>query len=590
VGQATDAAWRVPAEERIQQIRKGQMNITVYDSDGTLVENADVHIEMEKHQFGFGTAIAANELNSNETYRNTVLDMFNEVVFENDLKWPQLKWINYEGMNQAFDTLEAHGIAIRGHNIIWPSYRFMPDFMEDLANDPEGMRTAIDEHIDEITTYTKGKLVDWDVINEPYSEHDVMDILGDEVMADWFKRTRQNDRGVKLYLNEYSIINSGGNNVVKQDYLYNLIQEIDNQGGAVDGIGIQGHFGSELTSISKIYDILDRYAFLGKEIKITEHDIDLDQRGVQADYTRDFMTILFSHPSVKSLLVWGFWEGRHWKPEGAFFNEDWSIRPHGEVWNDMIKNKWWTLPVNVLSDAQGQASFEGFLGTYSYTVSDGTSERSGTFTLDNSFQSGSENSIVISLDAALPESVSITPDKQGYLCAGEEITLSAPLGDGLIYEWTRDSEILSEQTASLFTGVGGSYQVTVSKNGVSCSSEPYVMEVRTMPEPSLDIDGSLAFCKGETVTFLVTNTEEADLDWYKDDSRFQWGGAEMETGESGNYGLKVSENGCSVMLGSHYVSVNEKVDLAIEALGNLVFCEGEDVIIRTHPDPGVAYS
>lgn len=591
VGQAPDATWRAPAEERIQQIRKGQVDITVYDTDGALLENADLHIEMVKHQFGFGTAVAASELNSNEMYRNTVLDMFNEVVFENDLKWPQFQWTHtHAGINQAFDTLEAHGLAIRGHNIIWPSYRFMPDFVEDLANDPEGMRKAIDEHIDDVTTFTAGRLVDWDVINEPYSEHDVMDLLGDEVMADWFKRTQENDRGVKRYLNDYSIINRGGNNTEKQDYFYNLVQEIDMLGGGVDGIGIQGHFGSELTSISKIYEILDRFAALGKDIKITEHDIDLDQRGVQADYTRDFMTILFSHASVKSLLVWGFWEGRHWKPEGAFFDEDWTIRPHGEVWNDMIKNQWWTMPVDLLSDDQGQADFEGFLGSYSYTVSDGTTERSGTFTMDNSFQSGLDNHIVISLDEAVPEYISIIPDKQAYLCLGEEVSLSAPEGEGLSYEWTLDNVVLSEQSATLLSGVAGSYRVTVSKNGISRSSEPYLLEVRTLPEASMDSDGSLSFCVGETVSFLATGAGEADLDWYKDNKRFQWGGSEMETGESGNYSLKVSENGCSVVLGSFIVSVNEKVDLTIEALGELVFCEGEDLIIRTHPDPGVAYS
>lgn len=591
VGQAPDAAWRAPAEERIQQIRKGQMDITVYDADGTLLENADLHIEMVKHQFGFGTAVAASELNSNEMYRNTVLDMFNEVVFENDLKWPQFQWTHtHAGINQAFDTLEAHGLAIRGHNIIWPSYRFMPDFMESLADDPEGMRKAIDEHIDDVTTFTAGRLVDWDVINEPYSEHDVMDLLGDEVMADWFKRTQENDRGVKRYINDYSIINRGGNNTEKQDYFYNLVQEIDLLGGKVDGIGIQGHFGSELTSISKIYEILDRFAALGKDIKITEHDIDLDQRGVQADYTRDFMTILFSHPSVKSLLVWGFWEGRHWKPEGAFFNEDWSIRPHGEVWNDMIKDQWWTMPVDLLSDAQGQAAFEGFLGSYSYTVSDGTSERSGTFTLDNSLQSGLDNHIVISLDEAVPEYVSIIPDKQAYLCLGEEVSLAAPEGEGLSYEWTLDNVVLSEQSATLLTSAAGTYRVTVSKNGISRSSEPYLLEVRALPEASLDLDGSLSFCAGDTITFLATSGEETDLDWFKDNKRFQWGGEMMKTGESGNYSLKVSENGCSVILGSFLVSVNEKVDLTIEALGELVFCEGEDLIIRTHPDPGVAYS
>ena len=59
---------------------------------------------MVRHEFGFGTAIAANEFNTNDSYRNTLFEMFNEVVFENDLKWPQF---NAEASNdhliQAMD-------------------------------------------------------------------------------------------------------------------------------------------------------------------------------------------------------------------------------------------------------------------------------------------------------------------------------------------------------------------------------------------------------------------------------------------------------------------------------------------------------
>ncbi|MDX2429286.1 MAG: endo-1,4-beta-xylanase, partial [Bacteroides sp.] len=201
-GQAPDAAWRAPAEERINQIRKGGANITVYDENGAPLEGAQIHVEMENHRFGFGTAIAASEFNDNATYRNKVMEDFNEVVFENDLKWPQF---NAEASNdhliQAMDSLDAHQIPIRGHNVIWPSYRFCPSFLQNLDNNPVALRNAIDQRIDDVTRFTNGRLNDWDVMNEPYSEHDLQDVLGDEVMADWFKRVRRNDRDVKLYIN-----------------------------------------------------------------------------------------------------------------------------------------------------------------------------------------------------------------------------------------------------------------------------------------------------------------------------------------------------------------------------------------------------
>jgi hypothetical protein len=59
-GQAPDAEWRAPAEERINQIRKGNIDITVYDEQGNALPGAGVSIEMTRHKFGFGSAIQAS--------------------------------------------------------------------------------------------------------------------------------------------------------------------------------------------------------------------------------------------------------------------------------------------------------------------------------------------------------------------------------------------------------------------------------------------------------------------------------------------------------------------------------------------------
>jgi len=591
IGQAPDASWRAPAEERINQIRKGQADITVYDEQGVALKDASISIEMVKHQFGFGTAIAASTFNDNATYRNKVFELFNEVVFENDLKWPQFdpSPSNYKLYN-AFDTLEAHNIGIRGHNIIWPSFRYCPSYLQELSDDTVALRNSIDRRIDNVTGFTKGRLLDWDVINEPYSEQEIQNILGDPVMADWFRRVRRKDRGVKLYINDYSILSAGGLNKIHQDYYYDVIQYIDDLGGGIEGIGMQGHFSAELTSIPRVYEILERFSALGKDIKITEHDIDLTQRNVQADYTRDFMTILFSHSSVKSLLVWGFWAGRHWKPDGAFFNTDWTIRPHGEVWQDMIYNQWWTPSIDTVSGEDGRVSVEGFLGTYKYTVVSGDSERSGTFTIDNSYQNGLPNTVVISLDESIPEEVEIIPSTPGYLCQGEELTLQAPEGTGLNYTWYRNDTILSEQTSGIITGEDGSYTVKISKGALEFVSSPYQVEVRPVPEAEITATGDLSFCEGNTVTLSANTGNELEYEWFNGNIRYQGVVSSIEAGERGSYTLITTINGCSAKSDPVEVIVSPMSEVLIEALGDTVFCEGDNVLLRTIPVSGMTYT
>ncbi|MDA3823774.1 MAG: endo-1,4-beta-xylanase [Bacteroidales bacterium] len=589
-GQEPDAAWRALAAERINNIRKGVVDLKVYDEEGQVLKGAEVNVEMVQHQFGFGTAIAASEFIDNSTYRNKVLEMFNEVVFENDLKWPQFSISNTSHITRAMDTLDAHGIPIRGHNIIWPSWRFMPSSIEGLKDNPTALRNTIDNHIDQITQFTKGRIVDWDVINEPFSEHDVQDVLGDEIMTDWFKRTRQNDRKVKLYLNEYSIISSGGKNTTKQDYYYNLIKKIEEEGGEINGIGFQGHKTTELTSITKVYDVLEKFADLGKEFKITEFDIDTDKRNLQADYTRDFMTILFSHASVKSLMVWGFWEDRHWKPNAAFFNSDWSIRPHGQMWIDMIYNQWWTPQTTLTTDAQGDASLEGFLGKYKYSVTVGDITRTGFFTIDNSNQSGLSNEVAISLDQALPENSTITSSIDGFLCSGETATLSAPEGDGLSYAWYKDDQLLDELTAAIQVSSAGSYKVKVSKNGIDITSAPYEVNVNTSPLAELTLIGEQKVCEGEIITISATEEAGTEYYWEKNGKQFLAGTSSFDVENTGTYSLQTVANACVSNSESVTVTIAAKPEATINVTGDLPLCEGESAYLMATIDSRIDYT
>ena len=103
---------------------------------------------------------------------------------------------------------------------------------------------------------------------------------------------------------------------------------------------MQAHFRDELISPAELLVIYDRFAALGIPIRITELDIDTADEQLQADYFRDFLTASFSDPEINGILLWGFWEGQHWRPDAALFRNDWSIKPNGQVWKDLVL-KWW---------------------------------------------------------------------------------------------------------------------------------------------------------------------------------------------------------------------------------------------------------
>lgn len=156
------------------------------------------------------------------------------------------------------------------------------------------------------------------------------------------------------------------------------------QGGApINGLGMQAHFGGTPTPPDRMLAILDRFAALGLAISITEHDIDTQDEQLQADFTRDFLTVAFSHPAVVALLTWGFWENSHWRPNGAYYRSDWSLKPAGQVWLDLVTRAWWT-DETIIADADGTARTRGFLGDYVITVTQGDKTASRPVTLAGS--------------------------------------------------------------------------------------------------------------------------------------------------------------------------------------------------------------
>ena len=114
-----------------------------------------------------------------------------------------------------------------------------------------------------------GRLVHWDVINEPFDNRDLMDLLGQEVMLDWFRLAREADPDAKLFVNDYSIIAPVTTYSASRERLEAVVTYLIAEGAPLDGIGVQGHFYGELTPPERVYQILESLASFDKEIWIT---------------------------------------------------------------------------------------------------------------------------------------------------------------------------------------------------------------------------------------------------------------------------------------------------------------------------------
>ncbi len=392
-GSEPDAPWRAAAAERIEKIRKADLGITVKDATGKPVPGAKVEVTLKKHAFGFGTCVPADLIlgGGNDRYKSLLPELFNVATLENDLKWAPLSgdWgagFTVQKAQRGVAWLREHGLDVRGHVLVWPGWKNLPKYLRGYEHQPDKLRSEVRKHVRELVTAMKGSLVAWDVMNEPFDNHDLMDILGPDVMPEWFTEARAADPSAQLFVNDYAILSGGGGNTPHRDHYEHTIQLLLEKGAPLDAIGLQGHFGTSLTSPEDLLKVLDRYARFGKPLWITEYDVVMDDLDLAGSFTRDFYTALFSHPAVAGIVMWGFWDGSHWKNNAAMYKGGWELKPAGKAYRDLVLGDWKTH-VTGTTDANGQFSTRAFLGQYEVTAN--TPEHAGTAESSLSARGGS---------------------------------------------------------------------------------------------------------------------------------------------------------------------------------------------------------
>ena len=381
-GAESDAAWRATAETMIDQNRKADLTINVLDQFGNAIPDAQVHVLQTKQAYQFGSAVSVNQIlgytSDDAIYRQKFEELFNTATIENSLKWVPLEgeWGSSYSLGRAIQTLDylnARGIDNRGHVLLWPGWSNLPTYLQSYAGNPTALRQEIYDHIDEVAGAVGDRVVEWDVINEPRTNNDLMGIFGDSILVDAFNRADA-ATNAQMFINEYNIITQDGNWWTRQQYL-NTINYLLNSNINLDGIGMQGHFNANsLTGITDVWSILDQFYATGVPITITEYDLvpdpnasESEREALKANYLRDFLTAVFAHPGTEGFMLWGFWEGRHWRPDAAMFNLDWSETPMLQVWEDLVLDQFMT-DETLDTNALGQALLRAFHGQHTIEV------------------------------------------------------------------------------------------------------------------------------------------------------------------------------------------------------------------------------
>ena len=277
------------------------------------------------------------------------------------------------------DWTAVNEIPLRGHNVYWGVAQFVQPWLKEL--DDQELEQTLKNRGETLSARYKGRFAEYDLNNEMIHGNYYEDRLGHDItkkMSEWM---HHGDPDAKLYLNDYDI--TTGNKL--PEYMTH-IRTLLRQGVPIAGIGVQGHLHAETFDRNELKRSLDSLAQFNLPICVTEFNMPgqrskymndrtlkmtEDEAAQNATELVDFYRICFAHPSVKGIIMWGFWERANWLPASSMYRADWSITPTGEAYRELIFNEWWTKESGK-ADRKGNYSTSAFYGKYKITAGDVT--------------------------------------------------------------------------------------------------------------------------------------------------------------------------------------------------------------------------
>ena len=276
------------------------------------------------------------------------LNLWTQMTPENAGKWGSVgtstdttQW-NWSPLDVQYNYAMTNHLIFKDHCLIWGQQQ--PSWISSL--DSATQYHYIETWIRNVgQRYPQTKLID--VVNEALYGHNPPDGGGSPARAnyekalggtgatgwDWvinaFTLARKYLPNTKLLINDYGIINDNAATTA-----YVQIINLLTARGLIDGIGVQGHrFELESADTNTLKSNLDKLTATGLPIYITEFDLGnlgnatpVDDNQQQQLYMKVF-PILWRHPGVKGITIWGYKEGLVWQTTSYLVRADGTARP-----------------------------------------------------------------------------------------------------------------------------------------------------------------------------------------------------------------------------------------------------------------------
>ncbi len=232
----------------------------------------------------YGTAVHASHL-GNPDYAGPIAREAGILVPEGEGKpdslQPEPGRFSLAEFQPILDFAARHGQPVRGHTLVW--HTALPAWM--WATPSGRLQEVMEAHIAGSLALTRGRITDWDVVNEPIADPDLLPdqdlrdgiwhrAIGDRYLDIAFNAARTADPGARLVLNEYGIEASWSRADEKRARLLRALRGMLSRGAPVQAVGIQAHMPLDQPFAPQPFAaFLRELRGMGLDILLTELDV-----------------------------------------------------------------------------------------------------------------------------------------------------------------------------------------------------------------------------------------------------------------------------------------------------------------------------
>ena len=300
-----------------------------------------------------GMIVSAGKLNStstsNTTFKEILLDDYNSITAENDMKMANMftgpDTYDFSDGDEIVAYAKANGFRVHGHALIW--HQSIPSWLDNFAGTDEEFDNQIEQYVKATVAHfaTEKMTIDgnevsvvasWDVVNEAIEGAGLRSTifsqrLGADYVSKIFEWAREADPDVKLFYNDYNVAGQDS----KRAAILNMISQFQTDGIPIDGIGLQMHINHNWPAEASLEKAINEVVATGLLIHFSELDIkvnyeeDITELTEERASAQEDMYKIVSEQYGKipasqqfGITIWGMRDQDSWLYDGG---KEWAL-------------------------------------------------------------------------------------------------------------------------------------------------------------------------------------------------------------------------------------------------------------------------